>query len=374
MVAGPKNPHSPRLGLLCIARILVLHSLGKTFTEIAASNHVCKKDGTRLSRQGVSYVVKTNKRKKKSGQFLPGQRRGGGRPKVLSEEEKKAIVAVVEKYRFKRVRAPWVKKYLKLRCSLRTVRRVINESGYTLPLLVNKRALDNSTKKKRVKWAEEHAKFGADFWKRRAYGDGHSWYMPRNLSELQSLQGKAGAIYRKKNESKDPRFHGRPGSTSYKQGRKVGVFGVLTADKLAVSFIPDGTLRGSSFATIVRKGFPTWLNGRRNVVLDGERSMHGKCAKDALKDVKKKVMPLPPNSCDWNPIENVWAFLDKRLNDTAPSKLETPVAFKSRVRNAVKWLNKNHNKDDKTSFDNTVSSMPRRLAEGLKIKGARTGY
>jgi hypothetical protein len=46
--------------------------------------------------------------------------------------------------------------------------------------------------------------------------------------------------------------------------------------------------------------------------------------------------------------------------------------FKTRVRNAVRFLN--NNAEMKEKMGNAVRSMPRRLAECTQKKGARTNY
>ena len=52
------------------------------------------------------------------------------------------------------------------------------------------------------------------------------------------------------------------------------------------------------------------------------------------------------------------------------AKLETVEEYKTRVNNAVRWLNANK----KEEMVNLVASMPRRLAAVLKKKGAGGGY
>ena len=53
-----------------------------------------------------------------------------------------------------KVRAPWIKRKLKLPCAVRTVRRVTNDAGYKLPKLTNRRVLTAATKSRQVAWAE----------------------------------------------------------------------------------------------------------------------------------------------------------------------------------------------------------------------------
>ena len=58
------------------------------------------------------------------------------------------------------------------------------------------------------------------------------------------------------------------------------------------------------------------------------------------------------------------------MGETDPGPLEKWDAFKIRVANEMRWLNENKAE----RLENMVKSMPRRLAECLTLKGARTGY
>ena len=91
----------------------------------------------------------------------------------------------------RKVRAPWVKRKLQLPAAVRTVRRVINNAGFKLPKLINRRVLDAGTKAKRVAWAEPRLLHLAAHWRRRAWGDAHWWHLPRTAEEVAANQGAA---------------------------------------------------------------------------------------------------------------------------------------------------------------------------------------
>ena len=59
--------------------------------------------------------------------------------------------------------------------------------------------------------------------------------------------------------------------------------------------------------------------------------MHGHEATAAVKEVKVKLEKLPPASPDFNPIENAWAELEKRLRKTDPGTLEEEKDFTAPV-------------------------------------------
>ena len=126
--------------------------------------------------------------------------------------------------------------------------------------------------------------------------------------------------------------------------------------------------QGPNFAAVAKANFAGWCDGKDALVLDGETCLHGTEATRALKAAKVKAEKLPPASPDFNPIENAWALLQKRLRKTDPAKLETEAEFKTRVGNAIKWLQENK------KLENLVGSMPNRLRECEAKKGARTNY
>jgi len=366
-----KKTKPPRFGPLALAQILLLRDKGEKYEDIAKAPLVVKQDGSRASQQAIAYVCTAKKLEKRKGTWSPqaGAGAGGGRPRKVTDAKRKRVVKLMYKHRFQRVRAPWVRKKLRLKVHVRTVRRVLNEEGFFLPALVNKRRLDKATKKKRLAYAEEKGGLAEKHWFARGYGDAKFWHLARTASELASQESSKGRVYRKKKERKDPRFHGGKKGT-YTQGRKVGVFGVLVGGRLKAAWIPHGKLNGKTFSGIVRRHFPKWLKGREAVILDGEGCLHGKAAVAALDEAEVVAEKLPPNSPDFNPVENVWSRLQARLAKTDPSKLETEKDFRQRVKNAAEWVNKN----EKDELKEMVASMPRRFAAAKVLKGARTGY
>ena len=267
-----------RLGPVAIGTILSLRKQGKTLDEIRKAPFVRKVDGKRPSQQAVAYQIATKKASKARGTFTPNAGTGRtGRPKKLTTTMEKKIVDTVKKHRFARVRAPWVKKKLRVRASLRTVQRTIHDAGYWLPKLIQKRVLDKATKRKRVAWSRcaslvvkcsgalvpriyfvlsDRVDLDEEHWEDRGYGDGHYWHVARDAAEMAGVAGaKKGPVYRKSSEKNDPRFHG--GSQGvYAQGRRVGVFGILRvrdgAGRLHTAFLGGDKARinGKVFAKV----------------------------------------------------------------------------------------------------------------------------
>ena len=128
--------------------------------------------------------------------------------------------------------------------------------------------------------------------------------------------------------------------------------------------------RGESHAALVRRYYRSWAGECQAVFHDGEHVLHGPAPKAAYHKVSVACATFPPYSPDLNPIENVWAMLDTRMEATQPTGWEGEKAFKRRLRNAVTWLNAKR----AGALKETVASMPRRIELLLKGHGAITPY
>ena len=59
-----------------------------------------------------------------------------------------------------------------------------------------------------------------------------------------------------------------------------------------------------------------------------------------MKPSLKLVDGYPRSSQDFNAIENAWAILKERLDETVPVNLESREDFVKRLKAAVRWANK----------------------------------
>jgi transposase len=218
-----------------------------------------------------------------------------------------------------------------------------------------------------VKWAEERLRHNSVYWGKRVFGDAHWWHIPRSAAELAAARGAAkGPVHRKPKEKDDPRFHGGKKGV-FKQGRRVGLFGVLTGGVLRTVWYEGPSESAEDFVRAVEKAQAKFLQtGKKELYLDGMGSYHGAEAAAALKGAGfRKVEKVPPNSPDLNPIENAWARLDDRMAATDPEELETNQEFKARAENALRWLNRN----EAEGLTNMVESTQRRLGAVIKLNG-----
>ena len=99
------------------------------------------------------------------------------------------------------------------------------------------------------------------------------------------------------------------------------------------------------YAELVEDKFAEWSGNCDYLVCDHEACLRSEDALLALKQsTDLQLVDFPKCSQDFNAIENVWAILKKRMNETQPFSLEHRDEFVKRLESAVRWVNK-HKKD-----------------------------
>jgi DDE superfamily endonuclease/Homeodomain-like domain len=125
------------------------------------------------------------------------------------------------------------------------------------------------------------------------------------------------------------------------------------------TFLPEGS---KMFKNV---GITNWV-----LVQDNDPT-HKKPSHEALKAWNSKhntaitILPeWPPNSPDLNPIENLWAIVQRRVDAVGCKNIDE---FQAVVVSAFE-------KVERETLENLVSSMKRRLKECIAKEGARTKY
>ena len=132
-----------------------------------------------------------------------------------------------------------------------------------------------------------------------------------------------------------------PSSYSKGQGIPVKVWGLLACGVLHIHVLDHGvSMDRYVYAELVEDKFDQWRGNCEHVVCDHERCLRTEDAVLALETAGLKLVDFPKCSQDFNAIENAWAILRERLDETQPVALESREEFVKRFFAAVRWANR----------------------------------
>ena len=101
-----------------------------------------------------------------------------------------------------------------------------------------------------------------------------------------------------------------------------------------------------------------------NFIFQQDNNPKHKAKKTFFKSNKIKLFEWPPQSPDWNPIENLYVYLDENVNKT---NVTDKISYYTALQKA--W-----NKVDPEYLKKLIESVPRRLKAILKAKSGHTKY
>lgn len=147
---------------------------------------------------------------------------------------------------------------------------------------------------------------------------------------------------------------------------KVNLVGMIACDGPNMIYSVPTKLNGQQFKRLMRLKVRQ-LVGDNTLMMDNAR-IHGKGIKYLLKSGVKVFTDFPPKSPDLNPIENIWAELQKRLNKKLFNIcISTKNDLLELIRDTWKEI-------PATFIKNCMISMPQRLQEVINMKGGSTRY
>ena len=288
------------------------------------------------------------------------ERARSGRPEVTSDREKSFISRTFLRDPKLSLRkgTTFCRTSLARGISYSTTRRVLKKKGLTANLATKKQFLSIMDKRKRLKWCKERRHWSIDKWRSVIFTD---------ESNFEVLNRKAKFwFWRKKNPSTRfnlirPRTQGGGGS--------IGIWGCINASGAGMASIYDGRLNSERYQNILSDNLQPSLDlfelrddyifQQDNAPCHTSRLIKAYFAQESI-----NVMPWPARSPDLNPIENLWVWIDKKLQ-------ENPIKNLEELRQATNeaWLNVPTDLCQKL-----IESMPKRLNACIKARGGHINY
>ena len=210
-----------------------------------------------------------------------------------------------------------------------------------------------------------------------AYTDGTVYYLDRSEAEHANTVRRAlGSHVWRKSDNSDAMYEECIGPSAYNkgQGMPVRVWGMLAGGKINIHILEEGEVMDTLlYVELIEDMFPLWRANCEHLVCDFESCIR---SSQAVRALQKIDLPLvddyPPVSQDFNAIENAWAILKERLDETVPISLESRDDFIIRLRAAVQWANRT--RSDQLEYYST--NQKERAVACLKSKppGGRTKW
>ena len=302
-------------------------------------------------------------------EHCPGvQNSKGGRPRVLSEADRRYCVRKATKERISSTVkiTKLLEEDFKIKVNPETVRRALRVAGLGAIEKPTKPLLSQANVKKRLAWCKQHKDWTVDDWKRviwtdetkinRFNSDGRQWAWIRSGEQLQNHHVKLTVK------------HGGGNIMLWSAITYAGVGWMCkidgNMDKTLYKEILEDELEQTIAFAIEKLGF------RREQVIfqqDNDPKHSSKLVKEYLQEQFYQVMQWPPQSPDLNSIENMWALLKRRLN-----QYET----------ATKGMNELYERVTEVWYDQmkpeecqkVIESIPRRIKAVIRAKGYWTKY
>ena len=231
--------------------------------------------------------------------------------------------------------------------SVWTVCRQLERLGYTSILPRGTPMLTQEHKNARVQWAIKHKN---DDWSRTIFTDETCYQLFRNTIRRWSLNPSAEVKRIPKNR------------------QKIMVWGGISIKGLIGYHSFRNIMDGPYFVRILQDHLiPNAKNqfGRRwRLQMDNDPKHRSRVAQDFLSRETPEVIDWPSNSLDVNPVENLWAIIERRIEKRKPGNIEELNNF----------LHEEWNNIDINLLSHLVNSMKTRCLALIESKGERINY
>ncbi len=305
--------------------------------------------GAKLERNHTS-VGTFLKNYEKTGDYH--QKSGRGRKRVTTASTDDKIVRAVKRRRT--TTAQELKSQFNLDVSLRTIRRRLNEFGFSSTFQIKKHFVREKNREWRLRWAHEHVNWSIDQWKSvlwsdespfvlRYAGRQRVWRLANERYKVQLLKG-------------------------IKHDKQINVWGCFSWYGVGHLYRIHGIMKATNYKQILIHHMIPSANELfdDNFIFqqDNDPKHTARITKKYLKNKKVNVLKWPSQSLDLNPIENLWSIFDKQMKNRTPSN----------ESELFDILNDGWQNLSIELLQSLVESMPRRCQAVIDANGQHTKY
>ena len=342
IMAGPKRSSrgvsKPRMSPDVRAQIIAFAIQGMKKKKIA------EKVG--CSRGCVHYTLNKFKR---TGKVIDLPSPNG--KSVLSQVQVNKIVERSKQYSFASARE--IRDKEKLSCSVSTVKRVLKKYDLNGYRAVTRQLLSATHMAERVKFAQ--GMLGKD-WKNIIFSDEKS---------MQNYYNARPYVRRPRGQAFNERYIIRMDKT---RKFKLNLWGYITPTDFKLYQIPDKH-DSESYVEVLEKAKIPSIAEKKKFMQDNARIHTSKLTTGYLEKSKVELLPWPARSPDLNPIENVWAEMQKSVYRQI--LLKSPPKTRDQLFLMCKLGFETACKKNLVALYN---SMPNRVQKVIELKGKTTKY
>ena len=277
--------------------------------------------------------------------------RNPGRPRTYGQYIRDKVVETSKASPFMTARD--IRNQLKIVCSLSTVQRFLRNANLSAFRARTKNGLTDAHKAARLQFAKDHVTFD---WEDVIFSDEKT---------VQNFYNGKKYVRRPRGQAWDERYVMRVDRT---RQFKINLWGYITPNSYDLFLLPDRH-NAISYLETLKKAKIDEID-KPKVFMQDNASIHkAKTVKSYLEQEEVNVLPWPARSPDLNPIENVWALMQKAVYEKMllGVKINTKKRLFALCKLCFQDVCKKHLKK---LFD----SVPKRILSVVNLNGGLTKY
>lgn len=278
-----------------------------------------------------------------------------GRPKILSDQDKRHLIRTVKKDRNIAIEelTDNFNKSLTISVSTSTVRNYLHQEGYFGRVAKKKPYVSENNRKKRLGWCRMRKDWKEE-WDKVIFSDESRFELFNNDSH--------NWVWRKTDE----KYKKECLKPTVKKSIGIMVWGCFHKNSIGPLVIVEGNINGARYRELLEEYLIPFYNEDYLFQDDNAPCHTANLVKEWKEEMLINILPWPAQSPDLNPIENLWSELERKVRSHKPRPKN-----KDELIQVVKqeW-----NNIDNNTLIKLIESMPRRVEAVIKNKGNPTKY